>query len=1178
MAGSEQQHARAGFRADRALLRIRDLDGRPLGFGFLADLGGTVLTGYEVVAGQPGVLVESATGECCRVGPQEVTELPACGLALLALLACGGFDAECEPLTVGSHEGGRPVLLPWPDGEPALLPGSLLGTGTALAAGSGASRVMEGVLLLELPAAQAAPAGLPVLDAQSGAVLGLLAPGLRGVPAGVLAAVPARPADPAEIAGPLGELLARNALAAPGYGRALNLGGVLELASRQLAAASAGPGRIAELAADRVDRPDGLAGEEPRLPITVLVGEPGSGRSSELAALAVRRAGGARPLPTLWLRGADLRAGDRGLAPALDRALARAGAGQQPARVQAQAQALARVAASAGRPLLVVLDGPEEAATLLDAAWHREAVQWLRESGVRLLTACRPESWERYAGGVEPEAVQLYRLGPLRAEAAEMAAERYGAPCPAGEADPLALRLAGELREVGVEQSAAGRCELYAAALDLRCLRIAERIADAPGERAQGAPAAHRRGAPRPSARPTTGQLRRLAAAVAGRVHEAARRMLGPGQGGIGPTAFAELFPPASGWAQAVLAEGLFVVAGDGYRLAHEELADWLQGLHLDLDAALRLLLAEDGPQPGARAVPPHRAGAVASALRTLAETRGAGAVDPWLRRLWQALEGQGDGDEECDGGAGWWAARLLAAALRTSPDPAAHRELLELLAERIVEQAAGVGGFARLRDGRPGGLGRFGPAFWAALPLDLPDRVDLLRRLVRADGPEQGFLALAAEWLRAEPQAQRLFCRWFADGRGLPGRPGASVADLAQELLYAHRALAVDELTENLVAAADPRADALLGVLAVEEPSALCRAVDRWSHDPRPERHVAAAVHAARAAPYASGAGVALLRHAALALLAREDEPGLHGAALALLVRDPRTRTEHLPAALSAYRADDPFVTAQALGPALATDQEAVLAAFEARLAAPGGGAAQVLRVLAEAPAPPERAAGPAGLPDSGTRLAGRLLRERPERAELVAEYLGHRLACGTAVQGDLTALLGPRPADRPSTVRRAFALVLAAPAQDALRHEFLDRLLATERDPAVLEPVLERLALAGAAHRPERARAVVRRIADAWERPGGPVDADRLDAALVRCAGRTAGFALLLADWPADALPPAGGPLLARMRELVAQGRDPQYAAAQAERDPVRRGDRVATLAAGVPVPERGPAHGTL
>jgi hypothetical protein len=405
-------------------------------------------------------------------------------------------------------------------------------------------------------------------------------------------------------------------------------------------------------------------------------------------------------------------------------------------------------------------------------------------------------------------------------------------------------------------------------------------------------------------------------------------------------------------------------------------------------------------------------------------------------------------------------------------------------------------------------------------------------------------------------------------------------VADLAQDLLYAHRALAVDELTEALVAAAHPRADALLTVLAVEEPSALCRAVDRWSHDRRPERHVAAAVHGLRVAPYATAAGAELLRFTALTLLARDGEPALHGAALALLVRDPRSRPAHLPAALAAYAADDPFVTAQVLGAALTTDQQAVLAAFEARLARPGGGAAAVLRVLADAPPVPGGA--PAGPADPATRLAGRLLRERADRAELVAEYLGRRLLLGTAGPADLTALLGAGPTERSAPIRQAFALVLATPAEqagaagEALREQFLDRLLAVERDPRVLAAVLERVAVTVDRRDGGRARALVRRIADAWTHGEGQVAG--LDGLLVRCAGRSAAFALLLADWPPQARPLTAGPLLERMLAQAAGGRDPQYAAAEAERTPVRTVTPAAPRAAGVPVPERERAHGTL
>jgi hypothetical protein len=105
-----------------------------------------------------------------------------------------------------------------------------------------------------------------------------------------------------------------------------------------------------------------------------------------------------------------------------------------------------------------------------------------------------------------------------------------------------------------------------------------------------------------------------------------------------------------------------------------------------------------------------------------------------------------------------------------------------------------------------------------------------------------------------------------------------------------------------------------------------------------------------------------------------------------------------------------------------------------------------------------------------------------------------------------------------------------------------------------------------------------LVRRAAAA----GRPVD-----AALVRCAGRSAAFARLLVEWPEHEPPAGDGPLLARMRALVAEGRDPQYAAAEAERTGGGPGGSAGEAAlpaprppraAGLPVPKPGRTHGTL
>ncbi|MGY0463916.1 serine protease [Kitasatospora sp. cg17-2] len=1265
----------------RRLLRIHDRDGRPRGLGFVLDPLGTVLTAHETVAGLDGIVLHLLGGQTRVLGPDHVRPLPGQGLALLRTDSVGGLPVPPLPVAPPPVAGDGAVLLVpvqvrgegRADGRTVLLRCGLAATTGAVYPQGDRFHLIDGVLLLDVPSAADAalvPAGAPVLDAATGTVVAVVAPGLR---------TPGRPGPPTAVpvtavgvdVPELAEALARNAAGVPAYGSALNPAGVLRLSAAQLAAAGAGPDRVAALAADRVDRPDGLAewadllvdgcssgggpsghgpsdgapsaggpsgggwsgggrsepGGAPEVGVVALVGAAGTGRSTEAAAVAVRRGDGESPRPTVWLRGADLGPGDASLADAVERALWAASA-ELGVPAPTGPGAVAALCAAAGRPLLVVLDGPEESPVPLDADWLRASAHWLAAGGARLLVVCGAEAWERLApGGAEGEflvpvgtplgpplgaatgavfgaavggppggpgrgagavRVVVRRLGPLPAEAAERVRRRYGVPpgWPAAEdaRHPLAVRLAGQLWAEGLRGEPVGRTGLFAAHLDLCCLRVAQRLAEDGRPRRPGA---HRRGAV-PPAGVSAGRVRRTAAAVAGRVHEAARRMLGAEQGGLPRAVFEELFPVAGGWATAVLAEGLFVPAGPGYRFAHGEFADWLQGLHLDLDAALRLLLgeAEDtppgpggGPPAGIRTVPRHRIGPVVAALRRVGLTWGAPALDPWLHRIWRAVDLRPAGSEP-----GWWAGRLLVAGLAAGPDLAEHRSLLEQLAERIVERSAAAGGFERLPTE---GLGRFGPSFWSALGLPPEAELALFRRLVAADGPDRPFLAAVTARLRADPPAVLpLLCGWFDDPRGLPARPGSTVADLAHDLLFAHRSLALDELTEVLAAAAHPRADALLAVLAVEEPSALCRAVDRWSHDPRPERHVAAAVHALHVAPYARGAGPELLRFSALALLAREDELALHGAALALLLREPASRAVHLRSALDVYRGgEDRFLTARALAPALESDPEPVLAALADRLGGPGAAArpgapvAGTLRVLADARAPLAAR--------RGAEFAARLLRERPELAGPVAvDYLGRRLARG-AVEGavarlELRVLLSGALAARAAAVRRPFAEVLSRPVPDpvadALRCELLDTLLATEGDPEVLAAALAGLAEHCAAERPVRARAVVVRVAAAL--PGA-------DGLLVRCAGRSAAFAALLARWPEDERPARPvGPRLDRLRALVAAGRDPRYAAAEAERAggagaarPPGGGVRhPAVRPTCLPVPNSGQAHGTL
>ncbi|MFI8385567.1 hypothetical protein [Streptomyces sp. NPDC085540] len=775
---------------------------------------------------------------------------------------------------------------------------------------------------------------------------------------------------------------------------------------------------------------------------------------------------------------------------------------------------LAHVVARAGRRLLVVLDAPEEMPPELAhrlGPWTTATAGWLDDTGTRLVVAARPEYWEGAGalyppGALHTPARPARRLPPalpladLDAAEAETVRTRLGIPADAvREADarhPLTLHLLAGIRAAEVTAGRPGRDEVFAAHLDLLCLRTAVRIAAA-GADAGGAKV-HGPG------------VRRLAARVAGRVHEAARRALGPGQGQVDRASFEELFPWRTGWASAVLTEGLLVPAGPGYRFAHEELSDWIQAGHLDVPTALGLLV--HGPAEPGLPVPRHRIGPVLEALRRLAPDRLRGELTGLVHRLNRFTEEP----ERATADRAWWAARLLRETLLRAPDARPHLPVLHALAEHVARA----------------GPGEFGGWFWNRLRLPEPDRLDLLRRLLPADPaeavPGDRYLDAAARRLARDPQrAQPLLCAWFTDGRRLRGRPGATVATAAQALLHTHRGLAVDDLTEALVTAAHPCADELLAVLAEEEPAALCRAVDRWAQDERPGRRVAAAAYGLATAPHVrTPADRELLRRAAQTLLARSADTTLHGSALAILLRDPQVRGRYLPDALTCFR--DPEsgsrLPAAALVAALPVlpDPGEVFAALRAR--ADG----EVVRALAALTTP--------GL----ARRAGDLVREHlarnPGDAPHAAFFVDRRLDQGPAAAPVVRPLVLDLLLGAPAVVRAALAVVLAAPGGEAshpLRGELADTLLREEADPQVLDVFLGAVAAGAAGRREERTRELLRRTGRQLLRaPGGAAVFERRTVELARAEPA---FGALVARWQATAEAEAAALLGPSVRRTV-------------------------------------------
>ncbi|WP_373314828.1 trypsin-like peptidase domain-containing protein, partial [Streptomyces longispororuber] len=464
-----------------SLVRICDLAGRPRGAGFAADELGTVITSHEAVDGLARIVLHAEGERTCVVAADAVTALPE---ADLALVRTEGLGLKPLPVTVrDTVPVGAYVRVAAGGWRQARVLDSASVTYTA----TDRFHVLDGALELAIGTDGAdalrlggGAAGGPVLDVSSGAVLAAVAAALHAPHRAAGFAVPLRDVAAADPGGPLAALLARNAATVPAYGDDLNLAGALHLTATSLGSDgpdTPGPEPVERAAAHR----EFTAFTGGPAHVLGLVGDPGTGRTTELAALAARRARGPEPAPTLWLRGAGLRDTDTSVANAVAGALERAGRilGASCAAGTAgeglgdlSAGRVARLVRDAGRPLLLLLDGPEETPPVLAhrlAGWSAGTAGWLRDTGARLVVACRAEYWQE-AGAHFPAALlhagreddpaaarvlgetlpRCVRLGALTRAEADLARARYGLPDDALDPDdarhPLALRLLSEVR------------------------------------------------------------------------------------------------------------------------------------------------------------------------------------------------------------------------------------------------------------------------------------------------------------------------------------------------------------------------------------------------------------------------------------------------------------------------------------------------------------------------------------------------------------------------------------------------------------------------------------------------------------------------------------------------------------------------------------------------------------
>ncbi|MEU6321765.1 trypsin-like peptidase domain-containing protein [Streptomyces sp. NPDC047009] len=1167
--GSRTRDGGGGARgAGPVLARFYDLVGRPRGIGFAVDHDGTVITGHEVVDGADRLVLEAPDQRVCVLGADEVTPLPHAGLALVRT---EGLDLRPLPVTARDRvETGTYVRIAAGGWREARV----LGTTAVTYRAADGSHPLEAALELAIGTAGTealrvggGAAGGPVLDAATGVVLAVLGTALHTEHRTTGFAAPLRGPG-----GPLEGLLARSAETVPAYGADLNLAGVLELT----AAGPQGRSYDAESLSSAVVLGEFAAFEKGGATVLGLVGSHGGARTAALDCLAAQQSRAPEPVPVIRLSGTDLMGTDTSLADAVARALERAArfvtaAGCRPAGQGSETdhpslERVARVARDAGRPLLLLLDAPQQMPSAPGPRftdWATATATWLRETGARLVVGCGAEYWERVGAAFPGE--MLHRGSPL---IAVPESRRWGREPAVQHREPRA-------DELVVPGDAVARLA------DVR--RAAADVSVRPSD-VRGVPAGVRRA---PSEWPmlpadtpvvtwgrSVGDGRRTEAGCepAGAVLRPAcprgLRPLATGGSVLAPGAApSPQFGGTGSRASAVLAEGPPAPAGGDHHLTLEEPADSLQSTHLDLDAALHALVhahalgagehpassltataaarrrartVHGQPAPaGTLPVPRHRVGPVVQALLRLAREEGDAELALRLEDLAHALDAllplcAAPPDE-----AALCATNLLAGTLLRLPDATPYLYVLRLTADRIV----------RWRAQQRSVPSEFGPWFWEALRVPEAERFDLLRRLVAADEPARPaeaygtghdagspadgrrpgvprYLDAVARLLAADPvSVPRHLTRWFDDERPLPATPHATVATAAQALLHTHRRAALDELAEALVDSGHRRGDELLAALAEEEPSAICRAVDRWAHDGRPVRRTAAVAHGLRVAPHVRvETDRELLRHAALVLLARPADCTVHGGALALLVQDPLTRARYLPQALARFTAGDPQLPASVLATALAGHPEPVLAAFRTRLWRCGPDAGQTLRTLLDA-APPALA-GPVAVlvretvtrrPDTDAGLARS--GESGYLGSQVAAYVGGRLDRDRAARAFLLPLVAGLLDGGPPQLRSALAGVLAAPgdAQSRpLRRELLDLLLGQERDPAVLDATLR--AAADGVHRggQEHARHAIHRTGLVLART--PEGAARFDCELFDLARHIPGFARVVAHWLTD------------------------------------------------------------
>ena len=739
-----------------SLVKIFDADLILRGTGFIIDDAGSVLTCHHVVDGLAEVRLEGHGGTPATADRQQVTMAPDVDLAMISgFLPCLGpplpiapsaAPSLCDYRTEGFHRYGEEFRSSFP------ASGRVTGTTSVRYTTERSDYEIIDALVLRDDEFGEGLSGAPVVEDSTGVVIGVVSTKLRsGTRAGGLG-VPLS-VDRAPVA--LAEALKRNLLVAPAFGPFLNIAAARALTRAQVADAVRGLTELRNVDLDRhIERTftqhldDAVSSGSP---VVALVGPSGTGKSTELCALAVRS-----PRPVVLLRGSSVQASTKHIGEAIEQDLRVA----VPDGRSLDAGLLAKVAATDGG-LVVIMDALNEMSDNSGHGfedWLVRSREWLRRGGAQLVVSSRPELWDQFAqrlSGQNNSDMAEIHIGEFDMREAAAAASQYGLAVGSAIGAlklPVVMRLAAglDLRSAGAPAPASVNVLIARYVRDV-AYRIASRIKGV-----------------------STGT-------VVDWLRTAAGRMLEASVSEIDIETFRSVFPEAVLAGDIVIDENLMSRTERGVRFVYNDVADWLKSGHIAIDDELT--------QQSLIAMYPaglDRIGPMGYALREIEAVDGVEALIERLDRVVSSVEQ-----------VGLPAGALLEATVTKLTDVTPYLRVLHDFS--VAASTTTRPWWTRGGERRLGFVTTTG--FWDHLPASVTERLSLMQPLVASEhyygwrpkdwdrldieDSAHNFATLALDVVRRDPDSGvPALLGWLPDTSPLRDDE-ATVSDVAQGIIY---------------------------------------------------------------------------------------------------------------------------------------------------------------------------------------------------------------------------------------------------------------------------------------------------------------------------------------------------------------------------------------------------------